>query len=75
MLYEVCTFFFSCFRTAQNYDLVIVGGGIVGLATAREISLRHSSLRIAVVEKENKIGEYCVSALPEVYSEKIIKLS
>ena len=38
------------------YDLVIVGGGIVGLATARETAMRHPNMQIAVVEKENKLG-------------------
>lgn len=38
------------------YDLVVVGGGIVGMATAREVALRHPTMRIAVVEKERKLG-------------------
>ena len=39
-----------------HYDLVVVGGGIVGLATAREIALRHPNMTIAVVEKEKELG-------------------
>ncbi|MBV8750574.1 MAG: L-2-hydroxyglutarate oxidase [Candidatus Eremiobacteraeota bacterium] len=35
------------------YDVAVVGGGIVGLATTRELLLRHPSLRIANVEKED----------------------
>lgn len=38
------------------YDLVVVGGGIVGCATAREMKTRHPNLKIAVVEKENKLA-------------------
>lgn len=38
------------------YDLVVVGGGIVGLATAREVALRYPSMRIAVAEKEKELG-------------------
>jgi L-2-hydroxyglutarate oxidase LhgO len=34
------------------YDIAVVGGGIVGLATTRELLLRHPQLRIANVEKE-----------------------
>jgi L-2-hydroxyglutarate oxidase LhgO len=34
------------------YDIAIVGGGIVGLATARELLLRTPHLRLIVVEKE-----------------------
>jgi L-2-hydroxyglutarate oxidase LhgO len=33
------------------YDIAIVGGGIVGLATARELLLRQPRLRLIVVEK------------------------
>ena len=40
-----------------HYDLVVVGGGIVGLATAREVAFRHPDMKIAVVEKEKDIGE------------------
>jgi L-2-hydroxyglutarate oxidase LhgO len=35
------------------YDIAVVGGGIVGLATTRELLLRHPNLRIANVEKED----------------------
>ncbi|XP_043474632.1 L-2-hydroxyglutarate dehydrogenase, mitochondrial [Leptopilina heterotoma] len=38
------------------YDLVVVGGGIVGCATAREMKSRHPNLKIAIVEKENKLA-------------------
>ncbi|HTW84948.1 MAG TPA: L-2-hydroxyglutarate oxidase [Candidatus Sulfotelmatobacter sp.] len=34
------------------YDIAVVGGGIVGLATTRELLLRHPKLRVANVEKE-----------------------
>ncbi|XP_035780786.1 L-2-hydroxyglutarate dehydrogenase, mitochondrial-like [Anopheles albimanus] len=42
--------------TNRNYDIVVVGGGIVGTASAREILLRHPTLRIAIVEKEHKLA-------------------
>lgn len=38
------------------YDLVVVGGGIVGLATARAAVLAKPSARILVVEKESAVG-------------------
>jgi L-2-hydroxyglutarate oxidase LhgO len=35
------------------YDIVVVGGGIVGLATSRELLRRHPRLKLANVEKED----------------------
>ena len=40
------------------YDVVVVGGGIVGVACARELSLRYPGKKIAIVEKENELGKY-----------------
>ncbi|XP_002128749.2 L-2-hydroxyglutarate dehydrogenase, mitochondrial [Ciona intestinalis] len=40
----------------DTYDVTIVGGGIVGLATARELLLRHPGVKYAVVEKENEVS-------------------
>ncbi|KRY82842.1 L-2-hydroxyglutarate dehydrogenase, mitochondrial [Trichinella pseudospiralis] len=37
----------------NKFDVVVVGGGIVGCATAREISNRMPELKIAIVEKES----------------------
>ena len=41
-----------------NCDVVVVGAGIVGLATARELALRHDGLRIAVLEREGRIAAH-----------------
>src|SRR5579875_3537986 len=38
---------------AMVYDIAVVGGGIVGLATTRELLRRHPNLKIANVEKED----------------------
>jgi L-2-hydroxyglutarate oxidase LhgO len=38
--------------------MVIVGGGIVGLATARELLLRRPGLRLLVLEKEAQIAQH-----------------
>ena len=38
------------------YDVIIVGGGILGLATARELLHRNPQIRIAVLEKERDPG-------------------
>ena len=44
----------SAFRTktTATYDVGIVGGGIVGLATAQELIHRHPNLTFGLVEKE-----------------------
>lgn len=39
------------------HDIVILGGGIIGCATARELLLRHPKLRVALVEKEDGLGK------------------
>ena len=38
------------------YDVIVVGGGIVGAATAREILTRNPCVKLALVEKEKSIG-------------------
>lgn len=42
----------------MKYDAVIIGGGIVGLATALELSASRPSFRIAVLEKESAIAKH-----------------
>ena len=39
-------------------DIAIVGGGIVGLATARALAKRHSGLGITIFEKEADIAQH-----------------
>lgn len=40
----------------QGYDIVIIGAGIVGLATAMEMLMRYPSLKLAVLEKEHELA-------------------
>jgi 2-hydroxyglutarate dehydrogenase len=42
--------------SSSGFDLTVVGGGIVGVASAREILIRHPTLKIAIVEKEKKVA-------------------
>src|SRR5215212_4028432 len=42
----------------SSYDLVVIGAGILGLASARELLHRHPSLRVAVLDKEHRIGQH-----------------
>jgi len=44
--------------TEPRYDIAIIGAGIVGLATARELLARFPSLRLVVLEKEQAIGQH-----------------
>lgn len=41
-----------------TYDVTIVGAGIVGLATAREILTRNPDLRVIVVDKADQVGAH-----------------
>ncbi|XP_041809645.1 L-2-hydroxyglutarate dehydrogenase, mitochondrial [Chelmon rostratus] len=40
----------------NTYDVAVVGAGIVGLATARELLLRHPSLSFILLEKEKQLA-------------------
>lgn len=40
----------------KRYDVIIIGGGIVGLATAWQLSQRAPSLKLAVIEKEGSLA-------------------
>jgi L-2-hydroxyglutarate oxidase len=43
---------------ASQYDLTIVGGGILGLATALKLIRAHPSLRLLILEKEAEIARH-----------------
>ena len=40
------------------FDICIIGGGIVGLATAYQISKKHPKLKLAVLEKETSLAKH-----------------
>ncbi len=42
----------------RECDLVVVGAGIVGLAVARELALRHDGISVAVLEREPRIAAH-----------------
>ena len=42
----------------MNFDVIIVGGGIVGLATALQIKKKNPALRFLVLEKENELAKH-----------------
>jgi (S)-2-hydroxyglutarate dehydrogenase len=42
----------------MKYDIVVIGGGIVGLATALRLKETRPELKIALLEKENKLAAH-----------------
>jgi (S)-2-hydroxyglutarate dehydrogenase len=42
----------------RQCDVVVVGAGIVGLAVARALTLRHDGIRVAVLEREARIATH-----------------
>jgi L-2-hydroxyglutarate oxidase len=42
----------------KNFDIAIIGGGIVGLASGYKISLAQPEIRLAVLEKEAKVASH-----------------
>src|SRR5262245_30822989 len=43
---------------ASQYDLTIIGGGILGLATALKVGAAHPGLRLLILEKEAAIARH-----------------
>jgi len=43
---------------AQPLDIAVVGGGIVGLATALAVTETYPRLRLAILEKESRLGTH-----------------
>ena len=42
----------------MSFDLVVIGGGIVGIATAYKYQLRFPEKTVAILEKEGKLGAH-----------------
>jgi (S)-2-hydroxyglutarate dehydrogenase len=42
----------------ETFDVVVIGAGIVGLATARALLIKRPALRLAVLEKEDRPGTH-----------------
>jgi L-2-hydroxyglutarate oxidase LhgO len=50
--------FTSASEAPSRCDLAVVGGGIVGLAVARELLAHHPRLSVAVLERESEVGSH-----------------
>ncbi|MGB9183276.1 MAG: L-2-hydroxyglutarate oxidase [Solirubrobacteraceae bacterium] len=46
---------------AEEYDTAVIGGGIVGLATARELLRRRPDRSLVLLEKESSLGSHQTS--------------
>ena len=44
--------------SSPSYDIAIIGGGIIGLATALQLSMRHPEQRTVVLEKEPALAAH-----------------
>ena len=42
----------------QSSDFVVIGGGILGLAVARELKRRRPGLSAVVLEREHELGKH-----------------
>ena len=45
-------------QAEHRYDLIVIGGGIVGLATAYQLLTRKPGLRLCLLEKERELGTH-----------------
>jgi len=43
---------------SNSFDIAVVGGGIVGLASAYKVALAHPDIRIVVLEKEEEVATH-----------------
>jgi (S)-2-hydroxyglutarate dehydrogenase len=45
-------------QDSHSFDVIVIGGGCVGLAAAWKINNRHPNLKVAVLEKEDRLSPH-----------------
>ncbi len=43
---------------SRNYDIAVIGGGIIGLATAMRLTQEHPDRKVVVIEKESGVARH-----------------
>lgn len=56
--YDFCRDVLVKFMTDSRYNIIIIGGGVVGLGVALEITRRFPRLRLLVLEKESGVAQH-----------------
>jgi L-2-hydroxyglutarate oxidase LhgO len=52
--------------SVEKVDIIIVGGGVLGLSSGVALLKRNSNLSVAILEQENFVGDHCSSRNSEV---------
>ena len=52
----------------EQFDISIIGGGIVGLSTAYKLQSKYPNLKIAVIEKENSLAYHQTGRIRVIHS-------
>lgn len=43
---------------AKNHDVIVIGGGIVGLATAMQLTVKRPGIKLLLLEKETELSQH-----------------